>query len=142
MRVFTRFLCALVLVCAVMLPVADAPAQVGNLDCGVLQDAVSSTGNGSTCGVGGYNTVTFQVTGTTLGSVMFEGTLGSSTGTYTSLVCMNTPGLVYQNGVSAFGIYHCSAKNFSHVRARISSAGTSVTVRAIASTLTWGTGAF
>jgi len=95
----------------------------------ILQNAVSSTGNGSTLSVAGMSAVTFTVSGTFVAQVSFEATEDGST--WASILAKRTSSTDIQLATLTPGIFEASVNGFVSVRARVTwTSGTSVTVTA------------
>lgn len=142
MRALTiRLMLVISLLC--LLPVGligDAGAIPASQPC-VFQTTTSSTGNGSTCSVGGFNIVVIQVGGTMTGAYLVpEGTIDGTN--YNTLLCYDVPGLRYQTGLTQSILYYCSVKGIDRMRVRIITAGTNVTVYGTAMTGTLATSNF
>ena len=107
-------------------------AIMSSLDCTAMQASTSSTGNGNLCPVSGYSTLTMQVAGTfaALTVVNFEATVDGTN--FVALPCFRMPLHTNVNNAYAAGVYTCLVRGFARARARISVAGTSVTVAGIA----------
>jgi hypothetical protein len=113
-----KALALLTLVAFLLAPVSvwaqanPAPLTAG----GSLQSAATATGNGSTLLVSQMSTVAFQVSGTFVGSIVFEGSVDGTN--YVALP--SCAGTSAGSTVSATGLWLCNVTGIGVVRARIS----------------------
>jgi len=99
----------------------------------VLQNAATGTGNGSTISVRDMASLAMQVTGTFVATVTFEATVDDTN--YVSIEVVNVASGTKSTTTTAAGVFRCSVVGLSQVRARVTwTSGTSVTVKALAST--------
>jgi len=93
-----------------------------------LQDAAAATGNGTAMLATGYSVLAFQVSGTFVGTVTFEGTVDNTN--WVSLQAMNSANGTVATTATAAGVYVAFVGGFSQARARVTwTSGTSVTVK-------------
>lgn len=96
-----------------------------------LQNAAVATGNGNLLSTNDLASVSFQVTGTFVATVTFEGTVDGAT--WVGLSAAPLSGGVAATTATTTGIYVASCAGLSQVRARVTwTSGTSVTVYAAA----------
>lgn len=97
----------------------------------VLQAAAVATGNGSELDVSGMASASFQISGTFVATVTFEGTVDGAN--WIALRARNAATGARATTATAAGVYIADCAGFSLVRARVTwSSGTSVTVTAYA----------
>lgn len=89
-----------------------------NVDSTTLQNAATATGNGTALNVQGFSTVLFAVTGTFVGTVVFEGQ-GPDDVWYT-LQAKPAGGYQLVSSVTTTGAWFCHCTAYTQVRARIS----------------------
>lgn len=115
-----------------LVPSAEAQFQ-GFIQAATLQNAATS-GNGSTLDTSGNPIVAFQTTGLTgAGAVTPEGSLDGTT--FAALTCYtmgSTSGTALIIASASQTIVRCNVVGIPLVRARISNAGGTVTVKALA----------
>lgn len=96
-----------------------------------LQAAASSSGAGGSLNTNGLATVSFQVTGTFVGTVFFEGTIDGTD--WVAFQVAPVEGGAAVTSATAPGIWYGSCQPFAQCRARVAwTSGTSVTVYALA----------
>ena len=106
-----------------------------------LQSAVSATANGDNLSVVGLSTVAFQVTGTFVATVTFEGTIDASN--WVSVLARNVATGAVATTATAAGIFVTACTGLSLMRARVTwTSGTSVTVIALAQAVGMGDAAY
>lgn len=93
-----------------------------------MQNAASSTGNGTSMTVTGYGMAMLQVTGTFTATITVEGTRDSGT-TWIQCSVSQVGGTELYDTITAPGVYRALIAGFDSVRARVTwTSGTSVTV--------------
>ena len=106
-----------------------------------LQSAVSASANGGSLAVVGLSTVAFQVTGTFVATVTFEGTIDAST--WVSVLARNVATGAVATTATAAGVYVAACGGLSLVRARVTwTSGTSITVITLAQAVGMGDAAY
>jgi hypothetical protein len=113
-----------------LLPSAEAQFQAFQ-QAKTLQNAVGANGNGDTLDTSGNPIVAFQLSGTFVASVTFEGSLDGST--FANLHCYPIGSSTGTNSAIAPGIWRCNVVGIPIVRARVHAwVSGSVTVKALA----------
>lgn len=98
---------------------------------GKLQNAASASANGTSLDVGGLSTVSFQITGTFVATVWFEGSVNGSD--WISLEASPLNGTSRSIVATGPGVWVASCDGLAAVRSRVVwASGTSVTVYALA----------
>ena len=93
-----------------------------------LQNAAAATGNGTAMLATGYSAVAFQVSGTFVATVTFEGTIDNSN--WVSVRATNIATGDVATTATAAGVFVASIAGLGQVRARVTwTSGTSVTVK-------------
>lgn len=97
-----------------------------------MQSAVSATANGTAQAVSGYASARFEITGTFVATVTFEGSRDGGT-TYYSINASNSSGVVATTATTT-GLYMVTCSGLTHIRGRVTwTSGTSITVVSTAS---------
>jgi len=93
-----------------------------------LQDAAVATGNGTAMLATGYASIAYQVSGTFVGTVTFEGTVDNTN--WVAIQAVNTATGAVSTTATAGGVYVANVAGLSQARARVTwTSGTSVTVK-------------
>lgn len=94
---------------------------------GVIQDAVSSTGNGTVFDVHGMNTIGVEISGTFVGTLTFQGRVAN--GTWYAIQAENINNGAISTTATAVGLFRIPAAGIDEFRVPVAwSSGTSVTV--------------
>lgn len=100
-----------------------------SLSTGTLQNAVSSTGNGTPFSVAGYGTAIVHVSGTFTATVAFEASVDNST--WTSVLGTKVGTTTTGTSTNAIGDWMLNVAGLSYIRTPVTwTSGTSVTVKA------------
>lgn len=98
----------------------------------LLHDAISATANSAAIPVQGYSTVAFQVAGTFVATVTFQGTIDGTN--WVSLEAIPSDGTTPVTSATAAGIWIASCAGLAQVRVSTAwTSGTSVTVKSFVS---------
>jgi hypothetical protein len=106
-----------------------------------MQNAVVTTGNGTVLDVSGMGTAICQVSGTFVGTIVFEGSIDNSV--FNPIDSQNISGGLITSIVNSIGFYKIPCNGIKYIRARISSyTSGAITVKGYADALSCSNNAF